>query len=66
MTIKRKFRNASRYYTEEFLYPGKDTKKWKERVSLGGIYSDSEIGGEKLTQQNPWQGSQDQAKSEWP
>ncbi len=66
MSSKRKSNRPRRDYTEEFLYPDQDREDGKKRDYQGGIYSDSAFGGASQDQQNPWQGSQDQAKSERP
>lgn len=66
MSSKRKSNRPRRDYTEEFLIPDQDRDDEEKREYQGGIYSDSAVGGASQDQQNPWQGSQDQAKSEWP
>jgi hypothetical protein len=64
---KRKMSRSRKDYTEEFLYPDQKLRdQWKKRIPLGSIYQESEMGGESQNQQNPWQGSQDQAKGERP
>jgi hypothetical protein len=64
---KRKMSRSRQDYTEEELYPNQKLRdEWKKRTPLGSIYQESEMGGESQYQQNPWQGSQEQAKSEEP
>jgi len=61
MNTKRKSDFPRKDYSEEQLYSKDPNKKkpWKQRDYKGGIYSDSETGGEAKDKQNPWQGSQD-------
>lgn len=66
MGPKRKLSGSKRNYSEKIIYPDKVMEDSKKREYQGGIYSDSAFGGASQDQQNPWQGSQDQAKSERP
>jgi hypothetical protein len=69
MSPKRKLSRSRQDYPENILYPDKSKKEredWKKRNYQGGIFSDSEVGGESQSQQNSWQGPQDKAKSEQP
>jgi hypothetical protein len=67
MKTIRKGIDSRQDYSEELLYAGfNQSRDWKEKDSIGGIFSDSELGGKDLSQSNPWQGSQENAKSEQP
>jgi len=61
MNTKPEFVFPRQDYSEDQLYskltPG--LKQWKQKDCQGGMFSDSEVGGEAQDQQNPWQGSQE-------
>ena len=65
---RRKLIGARQDYSEELLYPDAHLRQdWKEKPDdLGGIFSASEIGGQDKSLSNPWQGTQEEAKSEQP
>jgi hypothetical protein len=64
---KRELSDLRKDYSEERLYPDQKLRdEWKKKAPVGSIYTDSELGGDSLSLQNPWQGSQDKAKGEEP
>jgi hypothetical protein len=75
MNMRRKLSHNRQDYSQELLdaaYKSQNISKapkneeMKGRNFQGGLYSDSEVGGAKQDQRNPWQGSQEEAKSERP
>lgn len=64
---KSKLSGPRQDYPEEFLYPDENQRKaWDKPDDLGGIYSESLIGGPDKSRLNRWQGPQDLVKSEQP
>jgi hypothetical protein len=68
MERKRRLSHSRQDYSEEQLYAGFEDEghsklaiphDWEDKNDQGGIFSYSEVGGDRQDQQNPWQGPQE-------